>query len=223
MPCQAWLFSAGRARRTLRCMDIKLYRHPLSGHCHRVELMLSLLELPFERREVDLLAAEQKQPAFLAKNPLGQVPVLEDGPITLSDSNAILVYLALRYDASGRLYPRDPLPAAQVQRWLSLAASELRGGPGQLRLNALLNAPVDRPSAEATSAQLFALLEASLTERPFLLGELSISDIALYTYTAHAPEGGLSLEAYPRLRRWLARIEEQPWFLPMQRAPRREG
>jgi glutathione S-transferase len=200
---------------------IKLYRHPLSGHSHRVELLLSLLDLRFERHDVDLLAGAQRQPGFLAKNPLGQVPVIEDGPITLSDSNAILVYLALRYDASGRFYPRDPLEAAQVQRWLSLAAGELRSGPGQLRLHALLNAPVDRPSAEAASAQLFALLEASLSDRAFLSGQLTIADIAMFSYTAHAPEGGLSLAAYPSLRRWLTRIEELPRFVPMQSAPRR--
>src|SRR6266446_5273835 len=76
---------------------IKLYRHVLSGHSHRVELFLSLLGLPYEMIDVDLAAKAHKAPEFLAMNPFGQVPVIQDGEITLADSNAILVYLAARY------------------------------------------------------------------------------------------------------------------------------
>lgn len=81
---------------------VRLYRHPLSGHSHRVELFLSLLGVPFELVEVDLTKGAHKEPAFLALNPLGQVPVLEDGDLVLADSNAILVYLALSYDRARR-------------------------------------------------------------------------------------------------------------------------
>ena len=77
---------------------IKLYRHPLSGHAHRVEVFLSLLGLPSELIDVDLAKGAHKQDEFLKKNIFGQVPVIEDGDITLSDSNAILVYLASKYD-----------------------------------------------------------------------------------------------------------------------------
>ncbi|HET6829045.1 MAG TPA: glutathione S-transferase N-terminal domain-containing protein, partial [Ramlibacter sp.] len=72
---------------------IKLYRMSLSGHCHRVELFLSLLGLTCELVEVDFAAGQHKQAAFLAKNPFGPIPVIEDGDVTLADSNAILVYL----------------------------------------------------------------------------------------------------------------------------------
>jgi len=97
---------------------------------HRVELLLSLLGRPVELVDVDLRArARAKTPAFLAKNPFGQVPVIEDGDVTLADSTAILVYLALRYDPSGRWLPREPIAAATVQRWLSVASGELAAGP----------------------------------------------------------------------------------------------
>jgi glutathione S-transferase len=98
------VYAARVTAHVLRTMTtpIKVHRHPISGHCHRVELMLSLLGLPFERVEVDLLKGAQKQPAFLAKNALGQVPVIEDGAFLLADSNAILVYLATKYDSAGR-------------------------------------------------------------------------------------------------------------------------
>jgi glutathione S-transferase len=197
---------------------IKVYRHPISGHCHRVELMLSLLGLPFERIEVDLLRGAHKQPAFLAKNPLGQVPVIEDGPVLLSDSNAILVYLASKYDESGRWLPRGPLAAAQLQRWLSLCAGEMVRGPGSLRLAALLNRPLDRAEPEATSARLFGVMDDALKQQAFLVSETpTIADVAVYSYTALANEGGVSLEACPSLRAWLTRMEALPGFLPVQR------
>jgi glutathione S-transferase len=197
---------------------IKLYRHPLSGHCHRVELLLSLLGVRFERVEVDMRSGEHKQPAFLEKNPLGQVPVLEDGDVRLADSNAILVYLAMRYDPAGRWYPRDPIGAAEVQRWLSIAAGELVRGPNDLRLASLLQAPIDRPRAEKTAADLLAFMERSLAERPWLVAhDPTIADIAMYAYTALAPEGGVSLEPFSALRDWHARIEAWPAHVPMKR------
>jgi glutathione S-transferase len=197
---------------------LKLYRHPLSGHCHRVEALLSLLELPHELVEVDLLKGEQKQASFRDKNALGQVPVLEDGDVTLADSSAILVYLAQRYDPSGRWLPREPLAAARVQRWLSIAAGELVRGPGELRLNVLLGVPVDRAYAETAAEKVLSLLEATLTRTPFLIGEQpSIADLALYAYTARAPEGRVSLERYAAVRGWHARLEALPRFVPMQK------
>lgn len=196
---------------------ITLHTNPRSGHAHRAQLFLSLLGLPHELKFVDLRAGEQKQPEFLRKNPLGQVPVLEDGDVVVADSNAILIYLALRYDEAGKWYPRDPVGAARVQRWLSLAAGELAFGPSALRRTALIGTPVDRPSAERLTGNLFGLLERELGTQPYLLGQTpTLADVALYSYTARAPEGGVSLEPYPALRAWLARVEALPGFVPFQ-------
>ena len=101
---------------------IKLYRHALSGHSHRVELFLSILNIDAELVDVDLLNGAHKQPEFLAMNRFGQVPVIEDGDTIVADSNAILVYLANRYDPSGSWLPGEPEAAAEVQRFLGLAA-----------------------------------------------------------------------------------------------------
>ncbi|HEX4341512.1 MAG TPA: glutathione S-transferase [Polyangiaceae bacterium] len=130
---------------------LRLHGFTLSGHAHRAELFLSILGLPFEKVEVDLKNDAHKSPAFLAKNPLGQVPVLEDGDVTLADSNAILVYLALKYDGSGKWYPRDPLVAARIQRWFSIAAGELQTGPGIARRIVLFGAKLDHESAKASA------------------------------------------------------------------------
>ncbi|MEO7494015.1 MAG: glutathione S-transferase [Massilia sp.] len=198
---------------------IRLHSFALSGHAHRVRLFLSLLNLPHEVIEVDLRASEHKTPAFLAKNPIGQVPVIEDGEVTLADSNAILVYLAGKYGDAAWL-PRDPLGAARVQRYLSLAAGELARGPAAARMIKLFGAPFDEALARATTARVFGVLEGELAGKPFLDGEApTIADVACYTYIAHAPEGGISLADYPRLRAWLTRIEALPRFVPMAASP----
>jgi glutathione S-transferase len=197
---------------------LRLHGHLLSGHVHRVELFLSLLGLPFEKVTVDLARAEHKQPAFLALNPFGQLPVIEDGDLVLADSNAILVYLALTFDANGPWLPRDAIGAARVQRWLSVAAGQLAHGPAAARVAVLFGRPVEQ-SPRAASARLFALMEQQLATQAFLAAaEPTIADVALYSYTAHAPEGGVSLAPYPQLRQWLARIEALPRFVGMARS-----
>lgn len=196
---------------------IRVFRHPISGHCHRVELYLSLLGLPHELVHVELSQRAHKQPEFLAKNAFGQVPVVQDGDVTLADSNAILVYLAERYDEAGRYWPRTPQGKAEVVRWLSVAAGQLAYGPAAARRHRLLGAKLDYEQALLWATQLFDTLESELSKRAFLVGdELTLADIALYAYVARAPEGGVSLDPYPALRAWLSRIEALPGFVPMQ-------
>jgi glutathione S-transferase len=199
--------------------EITVHRHPLSGHAHRVELFLSLLEVPFRVVDIDLAAGAQKQPEFLRMNPFGQVPVIQDGDVTLADSNAILVYLAICYDQSGAWYPRDDaVKAARIQQWLSVAAGQLASGPAMARFIKLFGAPLDYAQAAAISEQLLKILDQALAQDPFLTGATpTIADIAMYTYTAHAPEGGISLEPYANVGAWIARIEALPKFVPMAR------
>lgn len=198
---------------------IKLYRFPLSGHSHRAQLMLSLLALPHDLVEVDLLKGEQQQPEFLARNLFGQVPVIEDGDFTLADSNAILVYLAQRYDPDRRWLPKDLRIQAEVQRWLGVAAGPLVRGPGVARWTRITGKG-DGSAAHAMGLLLLPRIEQHLRSREWLVNDApTIADIAMYTYTAHAPEGGLSLEAQPHIRAWLARIQSLPGFVPMQASP----
>jgi glutathione S-transferase len=204
---------------TRPAQPIRLYSFSLSGHSHRAELFLSLLNLPFEKIEVNLAQGEQRTPEFLAMNPFAQVPVIQDGDVTVADSNAILTYLALRYDESGQWLPRDPLEAAQVQRWLSVAASSLAFGPARARAAVLFGAPKDPRCADITR-QLFSRMDTHLASQRFFVGDApTIADIALYSYTSHAPEGGNSLDDYPNVRAWLARIEALRGFVGMPRHP----
>lgn len=197
---------------------IRLHRMALSGHCHRVELLLSVLGLPYELVDVDSANRAHKSPAFLAKNAFGQVPVIEDGDVTLADSNAILVYLEARY-APGQWLPRDPVQASAVQRWLSVAAGQLTYGPHLARVINLFKRPGDATEPIARAQALFDVMESELKARPFLAGErATLADLANYAYVALAPEGAVSLAPFPAIRAWLARIEALPGFIPMKRS-----
>ncbi|AUH51761.1 glutathione S-transferase [Chromobacterium sp. ATCC 53434] len=197
---------------------LKLYDFVLSGHSHRARLMLALLGLEYEAIPVNLAAGEHKQPDFLALNRFGQIPVLVDGDEVIADSNAILVYLARRY-GHGDWLPSDPVREARVQRWLSVAAGPLAFGPAQARLHKWRGVPLDYELAVGRAKALFQVMEQELAERPFLAGDAAtIADVALYTYTAHAPEGEIPLEPYPHVRAWLARVEALPGFLAMPAA-----
>lgn len=198
---------------------IKLYGFPLSGHSHRVELMLSLLGLPSEFILIDLKQGAQKAPDFIANlNCFGQVPVIDDNGTVLADSNAILLYLANQY-GHGQWLPSDPVGQARVQRWLSAAAGQLHAGPAAARLALVFGAEVDTVTAISRSHALLKLVEEQLSQSRFLVGERpSIADVAFYTYVAHAPEGNVSLADYPHVRAWLAGIEALPGFVGMPRS-----
>lgn len=197
---------------------VRIHHFPKSGHSHRVVLLASLAGIPHELVHVDLAAGAHKTPDFLALNPFGQVPVVEDGPTVLSDSNAILVYLARRYAPAW--LPTDPAREAEVQKFLSMAAGDIAFGPAAARLVTVFGARLDPSYAQAIATRAFDRLERHLEGRDWLVGDRpSIADVAVYSYTAHAPEGNVSLAAYPRIRALLARIEALPGFVPMPATP----
>ena len=193
---------------------IRIHNFPLSGHCHRVELFAKLTGINHELVFVDLAAGEHKKEPFLSLNPAGKVPVIEDGNVVLADSNAILVYLARKYAPDW--LPKDPVEEAQVQRFLSMAANEIANGPAAARLVTVFGAPLDADRAKTIAAYVFDILEKHLDNREWLVGSKpTIADVAIYTYTAHAPEGNVSLEPYPNIRAFLKRVEALPGFAAM--------
>ncbi len=199
---------------------IKLYRHPLSGHSHRVELFMSLLGLPVALIDIDFASGELQAPPFLALNRFGQVPVIDDGGTVVADANAILVYLGLEYGAE-HWVPREPLAAARMQQWLSQAAGALARGPATARAINVFRLDRDTTAAVKEAHWLLTRVEGALHDSAGRWiaggGQPTIADVALYTYTAQAPEGGIALDAYPAIRDWIARIEELPGFVPMVR------
>lgn len=198
---------------------MKLYHHPLSGHSHRVRLFVSLLGLPHDLIEVDLKSGAHKKPDFLALNPFGQVPVLEDGGTVVSDANAILVYVAKKHGRTDWL-PEDAAATAAVQRWLSVAAGEIAYGPAAARLVTVFGAKFNPDEVIGRAHAILAKIESHLASRDWLVGDRpTIADVAIYSYVARAPEGNVDLSAYPRINAWLSRIEALQGFTPFVKTP----
>lgn len=197
---------------------IALHGMALSGHTHRVELLLLMLDLPY--RFVPVSPETMRSAEFRQLNPLGQIPVLQDGELVLSDSNAIMIYLVKRYAPGSTWLPEDPVGAHHVQRWLSIAAGELRYGPANARLMALWGMPGDPVRCAEIAARLLQFMEAHLADRRYLAAEHpTIADLACCSYVAHAPEGGIPLDAYPAVSAWLKRVESLPGFKAMPSSP----
>ena len=197
---------------------IKFYSMNLSGNAHRVELLLRALKLPYELIEVNLHGREQKTPEFLAMNPFGQVPVINDKGTVVWDSLAVMTYLALTYD-DGTWLPRDPKRHGEVMAWLGKVAGPIAYGPATARRIVLFKAPLDPAPAQQIAADFFAAMDGVLEGRDWLVGETAtIADLACYAYIAHAPEGGIDLAPFAHIRGWLARIEGLPCFTPMVRS-----
>jgi glutathione S-transferase len=198
---------------------MKLYYTPLSGHAHRAQLFLALLGVEHELVSLDLRAGEHKTPAFLQINRFGQVPVLVDGDTVIPDSNAILVYLAKKYQRSDWL-PETPAGAAAVQRWLSVAAGQVAYGLCAARLVTLIDAPFDAAEVIDRSHAILKLIDAELEGREWIAApHPTIADVALYSYIANAPEGNVDLGGYARVVAWLERVESLPRFVPFVRTP----
>jgi glutathione S-transferase len=196
---------------------MKLYGFPLSGNVHKVRLLLSALRLPYEEVTVDIPGGLHKQPAFLAINPRGQVPALEDNATRIVDAQAILSYLAQKYDAEGKWLPRKPEEACLVQQWLSFASNEIQNGPHLARIHALLGVPVPVEHVQAVSRGALTILEQHLARTGdwLELGRPTIADLACFPCVALAPDGKLDLAPYPHILKWIARIKQLPSYVAM--------
>ncbi|MEM7168976.1 MAG: glutathione S-transferase family protein [Pseudomonadota bacterium] len=188
---------------------LTLYDYLPSGNGYKVRLLLTQLEIPFQRVEMDILAGATRMPDFLAKFPNGRIPAIElDDGQCLSESNAILWYFA----EGTRFLPGDSLERAQVLQWMFfeqyshepfIAVSRF------LRQHKAPSAENDAVIAQKRDGGLAALqiMEDHLKDHSFLVGDhYSIADIALYAYTHVAGDGGFDMVPFNGISAWLERV-----------------
>jgi len=194
-----------------------------SGNCHKLRLLLEQLGRPYTWIETDSSRGETRTPGYLAKNPNGQVPMLEldDGRI-LVESNAILCFLA----AGTPLLPADPWQHAQTLRWMFFEQYSHEPAIAVARfIRGWTDADSPRraelPALQARGHRALAVMEGHLAGdvRWFSGDCYGVADIALFAYTAVAPDGGFDLAPYPAVRDWLGRVRRTPGFVSMPAPP----
>jgi glutathione S-transferase len=194
---------------------LRLYDLELSGNCYKVRLYCSLLGLPLKLEPVDFSSGAHKKIPLIDKNPLGEIPVLEDGAKVLRDSQAILVYLARKFGGDNWL-PVDAAGMAEVISWLMVAENEIARGPNDARLHDKFGFKLDLSLAREKARRIIGLIEGHLANREWLAFERpTIADVACMPYVALSPEGGISLKTYPRITGWIERIKALPGFVGM--------
>jgi glutathione S-transferase len=197
---------------------ITLYDHPRSGNCHKVRLLLSMLGLRYQSVFVDVLAHVNHQSWFDQINPIQQIPVLVDDGFTIQDSQAILVYLAKRYD--GRWFSDDPREAGQIVEWLSFAAKEVANGLQASRLFYIADESIDIEAAHSEGRRVLTILDQRLTDRRWLcLDRPTIADVACFPYVGLAREGKLPLDEHKEVMAWIERIVGLDGYVPMDGLP----
>jgi glutathione S-transferase len=200
-----------------------LYSMQRSGNSYKVRLALARLGIPYKLVEVDILKGESRTPEFLAKNPSGQVPLLEVAPNRyLAESNAILWYVA----GGTTLAPEDRIARAEALQWMFFEQHSLEPNIGAAYFWLALvkgGRDLQRHTLDDWMEKGYGALgvmEAHLTHRRFVIGEhYTIADIALYAYTHLAKRCDFDLARYPATRAWLARVAAEPGHVPIDWQP----
>jgi glutathione S-transferase len=193
-----------------------LYDSAISGNCYKVRLLFAKLGIGYERRELSVFDRSDRPEVLGELNPGLRVPtlVLDDGR-ALAESGAILFHFA-----EGTEYlPADAFERAQVLQWMFFEQYDLEPNIAVLRFWA--EAGTSHPDSEVETKRqggerVLRALARHLEGRRFLVGDAySIADIALYAYTHVAPEGGFTLQPYPAIEAWLARVADHPGHVKM--------
>lgn len=196
-------------------MAATLYDLELSGNCYKIRLLCSLIGVPLKIVPVNFLAGDHKKPPVIDLNPFGELPVFQDDDLVLRDSQAILIYIARKWGGETWL-PNDPKGLARVAEWLMVAENEIARGPNDARLHDKFGYKLDRDLAHTKSARVLDLMESHLKRNNWLaLGRPTIADVACMPYVALGHEGGVTLDRYPSIAAWIARIKDMPGYIGM--------
>jgi glutathione S-transferase len=192
---------------------MKLYTSPASPNCQKVLAVAREVGIDLERIDVDIFKGEARSPAYLAKNPNGRVPLLEDDGLLLWESNAILCYLAGQQPSSS-LLPAEPRQRADVDRWLFWQSAHLSPAVSKVAFEKIVKpltrqgTPDDAVIAAGTAEfqTLAKVLDATLAGREYVAGKLSIADFAIGPFLGVATTCGMDLTPHRHLRGWIERM-----------------
>lgn len=203
---------------------LKLYDYELSGNCYKIRLMLAFLGVEYSAEMIDFYPGKQHKSAEFRKiNPLGQLPVIDDDGFILRDAQAILLYLATKYDHSNSWYPQDnPAQLGQITQWLAFADQLTQTSSAARLHDGFSYADIAVETARTGAHQLFRILDEHLffaeeTGKDWLCSKdhPTIADIACFPYVMLSEEGGIARIDYPAIRRWCDRFKRISGFTVM--------
>jgi glutathione S-transferase len=205
--------------------ELTLHDYELDDGCYKVRLLLGMLALPHTKVAVDVHPGREQQSArYLRLNPRGTLPILSDGEVLLHGAEAILAYLARKYDPKQLWLPAEPAAFGAVMQWLGFATGELYSA-SLARLHHMLEVEADARAVDRQSRQAFRIMDDHLTLREldgdkwFATTTSTIADIALFPSIALSRDFGVEHDQFPALRRWMRRVRAIPGFVTMPGIP----
>jgi glutathione S-transferase len=200
-------------------MALKLYDGRISWNGRKVRLLAAELGLHLERVTLDFQKGDYRSAEYLAKNPNGKIPTLEDDGFVVWESQAILIHLAQK-QPERRLYPADPREQSRIHQWLFWWTAHVESAFDVLlrerRNKAFLGQQGNDPKliaeADAALARFLPILDAQLADREHVLGALTIVDFAMAPHLETAPSLQVDLSPYSRIGAWLSRLQAKPYW-----------
>lgn len=195
---------------------MKLYHNPMSPNVRRVRLTAAVLGIELEEKKLDFAKGEHKNPEYLALNPNGAVPTLVDGEFVLTESRAIMQYLASKKPESG-LLPRDEAARADVTRWQFWDASHFSPHLAALAFERLIKGMMGLGDPDAGKIEealgnfrrFGAVLNQRLEGKQYVVGSaLTLADLTLASSLMYAKQAEVPLAEVPNLQAWFSRISE---------------
>ena len=198
-------------------MTAQLYCFGESGNAYKAALALTLADMDWEPVFVDFFNGETRTPAFRAINDMGEVPVLVDGDITLTQSGVILDYISSK---TGKLGGRSAAERREILRWLFWDNHKFSSVIGSTRFLQNFLPAEKRPEAviafnQARLKSAYALLNTQLEKSDWLVGDqLTIADLSCAAYLYYPEPFGFDRNDWPHIDRWLDAIAAQPGWKP---------
>lgn len=184
----------------------------------RARWTLQEIGCPFESVRVDLMAAGNQEPEFMAVNPAAKLPVLVDGDQVLTESVAIVLYLAEKFPEAN-LLPENPVAKAQVYRWLLFTATEIEQPLWRMARHTFLypeekRIPEDIERAREDVQPMIEVLDRHMQGRSYVAGDaVTVADFVL-AHTLDWANGEKLLESHPTLREYMERMYRRPKATP---------
>lgn len=195
-------------------MSLIFYEMALSPNAKRARLGLVETGAPFERREVNLLAREQKSEQYKRIHPLGRIPALEDDGLVIWESGAILLYLADKFPDAG-LMPKTLAQRGQCYQWLTFGETSIHGYMGPMGFQMFRKAPDKRDEAilekgRQRMPEVLEALDRQLEGKDYIVGDFSIADCACAPWLDLAPGFAIDFEPFANVRAWMDRMRARP-------------